>query len=122
MGYTTKVSETGDYILITVHGKVNSEIAMQYTVESHKLGKEKGILKFLVDLRNARNTETIVDNYNFVIKDLPENQTIDRKAKVVLLVSKEDHSHDFVETVSRNRGFNVTLFRDKDEAISYLMA
>jgi hypothetical protein len=39
---------------------------------------------------------------------------------VALLVDPEDHSHDFVETVGRNAGLNVTLFRDRDAAKQYL--
>jgi len=120
MNYTIKVSDTGDYILITVDGNVNPEIAMEYTAKSHKLGNELGIMKFLVDLRNARNVEMLGDNYNFVTQDLADHQRVDRRAKVALLVSKEDHSHDFIETVSRNSGHNVTLFRSLKKALKHL--
>ncbi len=122
MNYSIKVSETGDYILIDVHGDLNSEIALQYTTESHKLGNELGIMKFLVDLSKATNVQMVGDNYNFVNQDIAKAPAVDRKAKVAFLVSKEDHSHDFIETVLRNRGYNVSLFRDKDEALAHLLA
>jgi len=122
MNYSIKVADTGDYILIDVHGDVNGEIAMQYTTESHKLGNELGIMRFLVDLRKATNVQMVGDNYHFVNKDIAKAPAVDRRAKVAFLVSKEDHSHDFIETVLRNSGHNVTLFRDKDEALSHLLA
>ena len=122
MNYSIKVSDSGDYIIIDVHGDVNSEIAMKYTTESHKLGNELGIMRFLVDLRKATNVQMVGDNYHFVHQDIAKAPAIDRRAKVAFLVSKEDHSHDFVETVLRNSGHNVTLFRDIDEALSHLLA
>ena len=42
-------------------------------------------------------------------------------ARVALLVSPGDHSHDFVETAARNAYLDVTLFRDKDAAVRHLL-
>lgn len=120
MNYTIKVSDTGDYILITVNGDVDSKTAMEYTTASHKLGNELGIMKFLVDLRNSRNVQMIGENYHFVNQDLSKSPEVDRRAKVACLVSPEDHSHDFIETVLRNSGYNLTLFRDMEEALNHL--
>lgn len=39
---------------------------------------------------------------------------------VALLVSPDDHSHDFIETVARNAGLNVTIFTDLQAAKAYL--
>lgn len=121
MNYTITVSETGDYILIVLLGNVDGEIAMQYTIESHKLGNELGITKFLVDARKAINVQMVGDNYNFAAKEISEKPSFDRRAKVACLVSPEDHSHDFIETVLRNNGHNFTLFRNMDKAISHLL-
>ena len=43
-----------------------------------------------------------------------------RSAHVAILVSPDDRSHDFIETVNRNAGYNVRVFRDADAAISWL--
>ena len=46
---------------------------------------------------------------------------IDIQAKVATLVSPNDHSHDFMETVSRNAGLQVRIFTDPVEAKQFLM-
>lgn len=120
MNYTISLSQNKKYILIKVIGLVNRINAMKYTIESHKLGADKGILHFLVDLVDARNEESIAENYDFAYTDLREQPVINRKAKVAMLVEKNDHSHDFMETLSVNSGHNVRLFRDEKSALSFL--
>ncbi len=120
MNYTITVSETGDYILIVVKGNIDGKVAMQYTIDSHKLGNELGIMKFLLDVREAKNVQMMGDNYNFAAKEIPTSSKVDRRAKVACIVSPDDHSHDFIETVLQNNGVNLTLFRDIDQAIAHL--
>jgi hypothetical protein len=49
-----------------------------------------------------------------------ETPEIDKTALVAVLVRPDDHSHDFVETVARNSGLRVTLFRDRERAEDHL--
>ncbi len=108
------------YIIQKVSGEINRAKAMQFNQETHALGKEKGIDKFLVDMTKARNTDSAVNNYQFAYKDMKEMPEDVRNARIATLVSPDDHSHDFIETVSQNSGLNVKIFRDRDEAIRYL--
>jgi len=39
---------------------------------------------------------------------------------VAVLVSPNDHSHDFMETVSHNAGLNVAFFADLEQAERHL--
>ncbi|MBN1264337.1 MAG: hypothetical protein JXA25_02510 [Anaerolineales bacterium] len=119
MSYTIKVSESGKYIEMKVVGNIDNLKAVQYNIEAHALARENGINKHLVDVRDAVNTDTVTNNYNFAYKDMPQAD-IDLSATVATVVSPDDHSHDFMETVSRNSGMNVRLFTDIDEAIAYL--
>jgi hypothetical protein len=119
MGYTIRISDDNSFILVSVEGVVDSNLALEYTVKSHQLGREKGILNFLVDLVNARNMQSPVENYDFVISDLDESHFIDRRAKVAMLVSPDDDSHNFVETISRYSGYNVKLFRKLEDALGF---
>jgi len=120
MPYTIKLSEDGKYILVTTQGDMTRELAMEHNREAHALGRELGIKRYLVDLRASRNVESPTDGYQFAYHDMPEDPEIDRSARVALLVSPEDHSHDFIETVSRNSGLSVTIFRNYEEALAYL--
>lgn len=116
------VSEDNSYIIMERKGEVTRQTAMEQNIEAHRLGRELGIRKYLVDATHARNVETILGNYKFSYEDMTCNPEIDSNAIIAAVVSPDDHSHDFVETVLRNNGVNVTYFRDKDCAIEYLKA
>jgi hypothetical protein len=66
------------------------------------VGRKMGINKYLVDVTKARNTDTVLGNYEFAYTDMKKTEGIDKYARVAVLVSPEDHSHDFVEIVARN--------------------
>jgi len=93
---------------------------MRQNREGHSLGKELGINRYLVDTTGARNTDTIKDSYDFAYADMRNTNDIDKTAVVALLVSPVDHSHDFIETVARNTGLNVTQFTERRLAGSFL--
>lgn len=59
--------------------------------------------------------------FKFAYEDIIAPPGIDKKARVAILASPEDHSHDFVETATRNAGLDVTLFRDRGLAIRHLL-
>ena len=115
-----EVSDNHKYIIIYLEGEINRNTAMPYTIEAHKLGKKTGIQKYLLDASNARNTDTVGNNYDFAYKDLKEEPMIERSAMIALLVAPDDHSHDFIETLMINSGGNVRLFRSRDEALKFL--
>jgi hypothetical protein len=114
-------SEGGRYIVQKVVGEMTRQAAMKYNLQAHAKGRELGINRYLVDLTEARNTETGLGNYEFAYRDMKETPGIDRRAKVAVLVAPGDHSHDFIETLARNTGLDVTLFTDREEAIAHLV-
>jgi hypothetical protein len=121
MNYTIAPSEDGKYIILKVQGKINRQIAMKQNLETHALGKKMGINRYLVDVTEARNTDSVLDSYDFAYTDMKETEDIDRNARVTVLVSPGDHSHDFIETVAKNAGLNVTIFTDPELARQYLI-
>ena len=121
MQYTISVSESGQYIVITVQGRLTIQLATEYTLEAHRRAAELGLTRFLVDARNAVNVESTVTNYEYAYHDLTKQQ-LNPNAGVALLVAPADHSHDFIETVSRNAGFNVRLFRDEAQAVRWVLS
>jgi hypothetical protein len=50
-----------------------------------------------------------------------KNPGINQKARTAMLVSPNDHSHDFIEALFRDSGADVTLFHDRDLAVWHLM-
>lgn len=122
MEYQIQLSEDRRYILITVKGDINRQIAFKIDQEAHNLGREIGVNRYLMDVREARNTDSVVDQYEFAYRDLQCSEEIDRFARVALLTAPEDHSHDFIVTVCVNAGLNVSHFTDLEKAIRYLTA
>ena len=118
---TNTVSPDGKYIIQKIVGEINAEIALDLDRETNALGRRLGINSCLTDVTECRNVASIIDNYNFAYKDLLVDPGIDRLARVALLVDPQDNSHDFMETAARNAGFNVTIFRDREEAIRHLL-
>jgi isopentenyldiphosphate isomerase len=114
-----KISDNGKYIIVQVKENMTRTLAERLGLEAVQLGNTKNITRFLYDLRDSRNTETINANYIFANQDMkriepnPENM-------IAMLTSPNDKSHDFIETVLRNAGYTVKLFIDEAEAIAWL--
>jgi hypothetical protein len=102
-------------------GEIDRELTTQRNLEAHALAAELGITRHLVDLTEARHVDTVTNTYGFAYEDMQFLPGINKNARVVVLVSPDDHSHDFVEAVTRNAGQNVTLFRDREAAIQHLL-
>jgi len=121
MSYALRVSDDGNYILLEIQGDINRQLAMQYNLAAHALGQKLGIARFLMDVTASRNVESITSKYVFAYDDMKNAPGINRMARVAVLVSPDDHSHDFIITVAQNSGLNSTLFRDREAAIEYLL-
>ena len=121
MQYMIDLSEEKSYIILKYFGDITSQVALVATEESHALGGKYGIRHYLVDATEAKNFENPFKNYNFAYQDL-ERANIDRSACVALLTSPEDTSHDFIETLMVNAGYDVKMFKNRENAIQYLLA
>jgi hypothetical protein len=121
MPYDLSASDCGRYINLVITGDITAESAMVHNLEAHALGRELGIRRYFVDATNARNSETVVGNYTFAHEEMKETEGIDLGARVAFLVDPEDHSHDFVEVVMKNAGMHVSLFRDRESALAFLL-
>jgi hypothetical protein len=119
MPHTLSVSPDGAYIVLKVVGNITRQSALAQNLEAHALGRELGIDKYLVDATEARNVDSPVDDYEFAQDDM-KGPGLSRTARVAILVDPGDRSHDFVETVTRNAGLDVTIFRDRAAAESHL--
>jgi hypothetical protein len=122
MVYAISPSKDQKYIVLKHWGELNGKLAMERVVEAHVLGAKLGIARYLVDLTEAKNVDTVTKSYRYAYQDTKTLPEIDKNVRVAMLVSHDDHSHDFVETVLRNAGHNVMLFRERELAIKHLLA
>jgi hypothetical protein len=119
--YTITPATDGPYIILEVTGNINRQLAMQQNIEAHALGKQLRLNRYLVDVTEARNTDSVADSYDFAYKDMSDTPQIDRAARVATLVRPGDSSHDFIEIVAKNAGLDVTLFSDRELAVRHLL-
>ena len=122
MGCHIEPSPDGKYIIQVVTGDLNCKLALAYNLKSHDLGRKLAINRFLVDLTRSRNVDTLPANFCFARFDLKNTPEIDPAARVALLVSPGDRSHNIVEKVSRNSGLDMTIFTDRYKAKQHLLA
>jgi hypothetical protein len=120
MSYEIYLSEDGKYIVTKHEGELTSELVIQRTLEAHALGEKLGVTRHLMDVTAARNIDSVTKSYEFAYNEIGEVPGINMQVRVAVLVDPEDHSHDFIETVTRNAGQDVTLFRDRELAIKHL--
>lgn len=121
MGCEIETSQDGKYIIQTVTGDLTGKLALEYNLKTHALGRELGINRYLVDVTDARNVDSPPADYSFAHFSMRDNPGIDQTARVATLVRPGDRSHNFIETVSRNSGLDVTIFTDRHEAIHHLL-
>jgi hypothetical protein len=121
MPHFIEPSEEKEYVILRIEGEVSATTIMPMIVEAHAMGKILGISRYLVDGIKSRNISSILENYLFAYENMKNTPGIDKNARVAILVNTDDHSHDFVETVSKNTGFDTTMFRDRNIAIEWLL-
>lgn len=114
------LAENGRYIVLKYVGDVDRVTILSNTIRAHEIARAAGVDRFLVDMTEARNVESVTGNYRFANSDLADPR-IDRFARVAVLVSPDDHSHDFAVTASQNAFVRVRLFTDRGLAEEYLM-
>lgn len=119
MNYSIKVSDSGSYILVQINDNMTRKMGEITGIEANKLANEYGLDCFLYDLRNSVNVEDVGANYVFANQDM-KKVNANKNSKVALLTKPTDRSHDFIETVMRNAGYNVKLFHQMSEAVAWL--
>ena len=122
MPYTIVPAESGDYVITTVTEDMTRDLARKLAVESNAVGAPLGIRCYLFDFTKSRNVESAIGNYRSTTVDIRSQPEVDRRACVAVLVDPDDHSHEFTEALAKTAGLDMTLFRDREEAISHLKA
>jgi hypothetical protein len=119
MGYEIVMSESGKFYRVFIEGEFSIELVKKFSAETREKSIETGIKRFLFDVRNAKNTASITDNYFFAYKDTTELD-LDRTTRVAILPLPDDKSHDFATVALKNAGHLAILFTDESSAIEWL--
>jgi hypothetical protein len=120
MDYTITPSTDGKFIILKVKGNITRQTMMPANLDAHRLGRQLKVSRYLVDATEARNAESALGNFEFAYSEMLMTEGIDKFAQVAILVSPNDHSHDFTELVFKNAGLNATIFTDRGQATQFL--
>jgi len=119
MKYEIAFSADAGFVRITVHESITADLERDFVKEAIAAAKQNGVSRYLVDVREASNVASTVDQYRLAYEDTTRFG-LDSTSKIAVLVRQADHSHDFIETVFRNAGHNCQLFVDEDDASDWL--
>jgi len=119
MEYRVAVSPDGPWIEITIHAPVTAEVERHFATEAVAAAKAHDLTDFLVDATRTANIAETFEQYQFAYRDV-KGLDLDKNARIAVLVSPGDASHDFIETLLRNAGFSCRSFRDRDAAYAWL--
>ena len=115
--------EREEVVRLTANGSVDLPDIEQMGAELFSAAALRGSSKMLVDHREMTPEVSTVDIYD--LPDVLEKLGFARSSKMAILLvagALKRADYDFFETVSINRGFQVRLFLDPDEALGWLRA
>ena len=119
MPYKIVYEKEGDYISIRVEGGFGLSVLKQLSADVSKFIEKYGCNHILNDLRLAKLTSDTLDIYN--MPQTASNSGIENLCKRALVVSERSSDFHFLETVFLNRGHNVKMFTDIEEAMHWLL-
>jgi hypothetical protein len=119
MKYEIFLGESGKYVRCHVYQPITSKFAVKYGQATTAFALERGLRNQLIDVRGMPNVDSVQHNYDFAYIELQDFEE-HLHSRVAILADPTDRTHDFVEVVSRNAGYNVKVFIDEKSAIEWL--
>jgi len=124
MSHSVKYDARTGCIETKIQGELNLEEAQELIAEIGAVARERNCFLILGDYRDAVLTLSTME-----IHQIPQilSHTLDlfgvmaRKFKRAIVVADGLEDFHFYETVSRNNGQNIRLFRDIEEARQWLL-
>ncbi|NQT12687.1 MAG: hypothetical protein HQ582_08060 [Planctomycetes bacterium] len=120
MSETINVAAVPEHGIVaaTVEGRLTVDVARLAISEMAEVSARHHIDLLLLDLRSAKMAISTTDIY-FLPSHFADVGLTGRH-KLALAVAQDRRDHDFLETVSSNRGYSVRVFEDVQKATSWL--
>jgi hypothetical protein len=119
MKYEVSLGESGKYVRCNVYQPITAKFAVEYGQATTAFALERGIHNQLIDVRGMPNVDSVQHNYDFAYKDLQDFED-HHHSRIAVLIDPTDRTHDFIEVVARNAGYDVRLFTEEQRAIDWL--
>lgn len=121
MRYEVFVSECKNWVQATMHCQVSLKSMLDLITSAAQVADDYGLESYLFDLRGINNDRCPCDDYQIANHYL-RGLGFGWGARVALLVSQGDDSHDFLELAVSNAGYSWRLFEDQQVAQDWLTA
>ena len=117
--YELSIPDGASWIRIEIRDSISAEVGRNMLIETVELANLHSINGILLDVSEAPQVKSVVDQYQLVNNEL-EKFGFNRHARIAILVRDEDSSRTFLETTLRNAGYNCSLFTDRTRAEDWL--
>ncbi|MDQ7797779.1 MAG: hypothetical protein RDU76_02390 [Candidatus Edwardsbacteria bacterium] len=121
MAHDVKQDLEKKLVVIKHSDRVDKDDLWNARLAALKIIQDNESPRILVDMRNIDLTTTTMERFEFAQS---HNKYFTSRTKIATLITKDDpkkQDHQFVETVSLNRGFLLRVFEDQGEAEQWLL-
>jgi hypothetical protein len=111
-------------LIVRFEGSISLPMIASVASEVARIAAEKDVFFVLTDARQAVMDLSTIQIYELpgaISEVLTAEGSMSHRFRRALVVSERMKDFDFFETVSRNRGHDVMLFRDEEEARKWLL-
>lgn len=121
MSYDLTTERKGDVLWVTAEGIRSRDTVLAIAEDILAASVEEGVKKVLVDVRKLAGRLSTAAAYDIPDQHFPKmrDRSVITRAAIVDLKEFE-RSYRFFEDVAVNRGFNLRIFPDPDEAMRWL--
>ncbi|MEJ2640361.1 MAG: hypothetical protein P8010_12375 [Desulfosarcinaceae bacterium] len=121
MEFTTQYNPDLGLVQCTLVGPVPADEIVNIQVEAIRLAREKGTRLFLIDNSRWEASLSLLDIYKW--PRLYKEMKVNRSYRLAMILSDDPTAQKaikFYETVCRNRGWEVAVFKQRREALDWL--
>ena len=120
MSYNLDIREEQDYLHVRATGTRTFEAVAEMATQILNACIEHGTDSVLVDVRELEGRLSTIGAYEMPTTVFPKLKGRGLKRAAIVDREQYEDGFPFLETVARNRGFNLHIFSDVDEAIAWL--
>jgi hypothetical protein len=124
MTFKVAYDEENDCVIGILEGRLDMESAREYMAEASRVLGAHDCKRFLNDLRGAETNLSVLDTYDLptVLKEIGAEAGVElqRWRRAIVAPKEASDTARFFETVAVNRGDDVKVFAEIDEAMAWL--
>ena len=118
MSFSVEYLEDRDIVMARVVDRISLEDARPLIMEQLRVSRERNCKRFIIDVAGADVELTTLDLFR--LADLYEEVEFPRSAKKAIVWPGSDGDGQFYEHALQLRGWNVCLFDEVEDAMSWL--